>query len=105
MQLQVEGTTVAIMSETGAVIGVSPKESMQSSLSVSGNSAAVARAVWQLKELHANNKQEDAAADPSEVIEQLDIPGKHFNPIMGAVAEIRDRCGGIMIAMKPPDEP
>jgi hypothetical protein len=114
-QLQTNDVSlVAIMAETGSVIDISTQvqDSEQSSVKISGTISAVGRAAWQLEQLQAAHEEEDLAATKRaerECLEQLEIPSQHLNAIVGpnnvAIAEIRGRCDGIMIAMQPPSSP
>mmetsp|Transcript_160578 Transcript_160578/g.283134 ORF Transcript_160578/g.283134 Transcript_160578/m.283134 type:complete len:393 (-) Transcript_160578:12-1190(-) len=116
MPLHHEGGTVAIMAETGTVISVSPKDSQDSTVHVSGVADAVGKALWQLQELHETHVKEATAAAAAaeaaaklEHMEQLEIPSRHMSAVVGpngaSIADVRAKCGGIMIAIQPPSEP
>merc|ERR1712216_793374 len=109
MQFQHGGDIVAIMAETGTVIGVSPLETGNSTLSISGKSAAVKQASWQVEQLNAAHMEEERVASrlvEAPVLEYFEFPRELMNEIVGpngsAIVELRERCGGIMIAMQPP---
>lgn len=109
MQLQHAGNMVAVMAETGTVIGVSPLETGNCILRISGTSASVKQASWQLEQLHARHIEEERIAlreAEANVIENLEFPSDFLNALVGpngaALVELRERCGGIMIAMQPP---
>jgi len=116
MQLQHEGGLVAVMADTGTVVGVTPKDSQQSVLSISGYADTVSRAIRHLEELYAAHVESEraaasAAAERAETenIEWLEIPVEYLSAVVGpngsGIAEVRERCSGIMVALQPSTEP
>lgn len=104
---QHEGGMVAIMAETGAFISVSPKvaDAQTSVLRVAGTAHAVGRAVSQLQLVH---REHDLGAGGEEIV-QVEVPADRLGAVVGpnqaGIAEIRAKCGGVMIAMMPPEQP
>jgi len=115
MQLQHDGSIVAIMADTGAVVDVAPSEDLsRSRLRVAGTAAAAGKAAWELEQLHKALVEKRIAAEADAFmadmsrIEEFQIPVQHVSAVVGNngcdLAAIRGRCGGIMIALRPPSE-
>jgi len=117
MELQHEGGLVAIMAETSTVIAAWPlPDTGRSVLRISGNGGGVGRAAWQLEQLREEHRSRQEAAaqvaeerDANERLEQLEIPPERMSAVVGPngahLAQIREKCGGIMIALQPSADP
>merc|ERR1712048_419057 len=100
------------MAETGAVIAAwpHPNDTLKSMLRISGTSTSVGRASWQLEQLHKEHIEREAMATKpvtehvtQAIMEQIEIPAMHMSAVTNAsfLADVRDKCGGIMIALQP----
>lgn len=116
MQLHQEGSIVAVMALTGAVIGVTPGQDDLSRclVRIVGTEGAVGKAGWELGQVIQALKEKRVAAEAEafladmEKVEELRIPSRYVSAVIGNngcdLPAIRSRCGGIMIAVAPPAE-
>lgn len=111
-RLQNEGGAVAIMVEMGVTIDISPQEAdpNQSVLRISGTAHAVGRATSEVQLLYDSDaKEARRAKDAVQTMAQVEVPGEEVNVVLGRnsalVAELRARCGGVMIALQPSERP
>lgn len=114
LRLQHEGDLVALMADTGTVISARPGTAGSTTgLHIAGRTTGTARAAWQLEQLHRDHVAQEElstkmAAEEAVTarLEQLEIPSALMSRIMGAngkgLEEVREKCGGIMIALQPP---
>eukprot|EP00931_Biecheleriopsis_adriatica_P052789 TRINITY_DN30780_c0_g1_i1.p1 TRINITY_DN30780_c0_g1~~TRINITY_DN30780_c0_g1_i1.p1 ORF type:complete len:391 (+),score=115.33 TRINITY_DN30780_c0_g1_i1:61-1173(+) len=112
-RLQHEGGFVAIMADLQVNISVTPSDDgMQDSVvSVSGTDIAVGRAVEQIegqfRSFSEEQKQTEAAAARQHMA-KVEIPSQFLSaavgPNGGDLPKVREKHGGIMIALMPPQE-
>lgn len=112
MEMQHAGGFVALMSDTGSVIGLSPQDGGMCQVKISGTPGSIAKTVWQLEQLeqqHAAAASAAAAAETPEQdmshMEQLLVPASCLGAVSAALLKVRERCGGIMIAVEPKGTP
>ncbi|CAE8628739.1 unnamed protein product [Polarella glacialis] len=111
-RLQHEGGMVAVMVEFQVNISVLPAgtDLKDSTITISGTALAVGRAVSQLDLLFRNVAEaERRAADEAEQqqMTRVLVPQKHMVAVVGpngsGLPKVREKCGGIMIALMPPE--
>jgi len=86
------------MAETGTDISVIPASGGESRIRVCGTIDGVGKAAWQLKELHKEQQEKKAFKSVHALIEELHILSRVTS---SRLADIRQRCGSVMIAMTP----
>ncbi|CAE7760312.1 aurkb-a [Symbiodinium microadriaticum] len=110
--LQHEGGLVAVMAESGANISVQQGASpTDTAVCVEGTSEAVGKAAVQIQQMFDDfteaEKKAKLLAD-SEHMDQVEIPQKVLSAAVGPngsdLPKVRERCGGVMIALMPPSE-
>ncbi|CAE7334704.1 aurkb-a [Symbiodinium natans] len=108
--LQHEGGLVVVMAETGANISVQQGASAtDTAVSVEGTSEAVGKAAAQIQQLYDEFAEAERKAKlqaDCEHMDQVEIPQKLLSAAVGPngsdLPKVRDRCGGVMIALMPP---
>jgi len=106
--LQHKGDLVAIMVETGSQISILPLEAdpSKSVVRISGGAHAVGRATASVEVAHEDHKR---ALSAGPVLGRLEVPSAYLGPVVGAngegLLEVREKCGGIMIALMPAEQP
>lgn len=112
VRLQHEGGAVALMAEHGVNMTIKPRDDMpeESIISIAGTALAVGRTLSALELEYTKEQQAKAlAAEMEEIMAQVAIPSEHMSATIGAngsaLAEVRARCGGLMIALQPSETP
>jgi len=107
-RLQHEGGLVAIMVETGSQISILPLEAdpSKSVVRIVGGAHAVGRATAAVEVAH---EQHQRALSSGPVLGRVEVPSAYLGPVVGAngegLLEVREKCGGIMIALMPAEQP
>eukprot|EP00933_Yihiella_yeosuensis_P073867 TRINITY_DN8264_c0_g1_i1.p1 TRINITY_DN8264_c0_g1~~TRINITY_DN8264_c0_g1_i1.p1 ORF type:complete len:418 (+),score=127.09 TRINITY_DN8264_c0_g1_i1:68-1321(+) len=110
---QHEGGMVAIMAELAVNISVLPSGDPKESLvRIAGTSNVVGKAVSDVQQVfnsfQEEEKQKKEKAE-SEKMGKVQVPSKLMSAVCGpngsSLPEVRKKCGGVMLAMMPPDTP